>query len=83
MGADRSNALNEIVQKQAAAYRAQYVGQEVSVLIEETKVINGISYAVGHTPQYIQVALETEENLSNTFVTGIAKELPGADMLLL
>ena len=81
--ADRSNALNEIVQKQAAAYRAQYVGQEVSVLIEETKVINGISYAVGHTPQYIQVALETEENLSNTFVTGIAKELPGADMLLL
>lgn len=81
--ADRSNALNEIVQKQSAEYRAGFVGKEVSVLIEESKVIDGKAYAVGHTPEYVMVAVETKEELSNTVVTGIAKQMPGTDMLLL
>jgi len=85
--AERSSLLNEIVQKQSAEYRAGFVGKEVSVLIEETKEIDGKAYAVGHTPEYVMVAVTSASQETwppaNTFVKGIAKELPGTDMLLL
>ncbi len=61
----RSNILLELERKQSKEFRAYYVGREAEVLFEETKVIGGAAYQIGHTKDYVKVALLTEENLAN------------------
>ena len=34
-------------------------------MFEETKELNGKLFQVGHTADYVKVALETDQNLSN------------------
>ncbi len=62
---ERSNVLLELERRQSKEFRAFYVGREVEVLFEETKVIDGIAYQLGHTKDYVKVALQTEDNLAN------------------
>ena len=38
--------------------------------MEESGEINGGTYAVGYTKEYVKVALKTERNLSNVLVKG-------------
>ena len=61
----RSNLLLELEAKQSKEFRAYHVGKEVEVLFEETKVIAGKSYQIGHTADYVKVAAKTEENWAN------------------
>ncbi len=61
----RSNILLELEKEQSKAFRAHYVGREAEVLFEETKQINGVAYQLGHTKDYVKVALLSEENLAN------------------
>ncbi len=61
----RSNELLELERQQSKDFRAHYVGKEAEVLFEETKNIGGVDYQVGHTKDYVKVALLTEENLTN------------------
>jgi len=61
----RSNLLLELEAKQSKEFRAFHVGKEVEVLFEETKVIAGKSYQLGHTADYVKVAALTEENWAN------------------
>jgi len=63
--AKRSDVLMEMEEKHSKEFRSFYIGKEVEVLFEECKVIDGRLYQIGHTPDYVKVALETEENLSN------------------
>lgn len=62
---ERSNILLELEKQQSKEFRSFYVGREAEVLFEEGKQINGKQYQVGHTKDYVKVAVETDENWSN------------------
>jgi len=66
----RSNLLLEMEEIQSEEFRAYYVGKEEEVLFEEEKEIQGKKYWIGHTRQYVKVAAESEEKLSNTLKKG-------------
>lgn len=66
----RSDVLLEMEARQSIAYRKRLLQREVEVLMEESKDIDGITYQIGHTKEYVKVALRTDEDLSNQFVTG-------------
>lgn len=63
--AKRSGELLALEQKQSIQFRSRYIGKEAEVLFEEKKVINGRTFQLGYTADYVKVALETTENLSN------------------
>lgn len=44
-------------------FRKNKIGQETEVLFEEETIINNETYWVGHTRDYIKVAIKSEENL--------------------
>lgn len=62
---ERSNQLLTLEAQQSKAFRADYIDKETEVLFEEAKVIQGQTYQIGHTADYVKVAVPTEENLSN------------------
>lgn len=66
----RSGRLFALEKQQSHDFRAFYLGKEVTVLFEEKKEIDGATYCVGHTKEYVKVAKKTEENLSNQILTG-------------
>lgn len=76
--AKRSDILLAMEQKQSKDFRAFYVGTEVEVLYEEAKEIDGKIYQVGHTKEYVKVAKETTEDLTNVIrkekISGFLKD---------
>ena len=46
-------------------FRQRYIGKSRPVLFEESVLIGGKSYMVGHTPEYIKTAVLTDEPLEN------------------
>ena len=66
--AERSAAMIGLGERKRAAYEKQYVGREVEVLVEEDAVVDGRCVQVGHTKEYIKVALESNEDLKNRIV---------------
>lgn len=58
--AGRSDILLELERKQSVEFRRKYVGQAAEVLLEEEKEIGGKKYLLGHTMDYVKVALERE-----------------------
>lgn len=62
----RSDVLSEIDEKCSKDFRAYYVGKNVDVLIEEYKEIDGETYQIGHTSEYVKVAVKSEKALTNT-----------------
>lgn len=66
---ERSNELLALAQKMSKEFREDYLGREVTVLLEEPFVFEGETYMTGYTPTYVKVAVKTEENLANQFVT--------------
>lgn len=66
--AARSNELIELGKKKQDAYEKSMVGKTVEILVEEPAVIDGKSVQVGHTKEYIKVALTAAENLQNQIV---------------
>ena len=53
----RSDVLLELERKQSMEFRGRKLGQVVEVLMEEDKVIGGKNYLLGHTTDYVRVAL--------------------------
>lgn len=66
--AERSAQLIELGVKKQEAYEKEMVGKEAEILVEEPAQINGKEVQVGHTKEYIKVALESDENLQNQIV---------------
>ena len=64
----RSNELLEIDKTKREQYESALLGTTVEVLIEESIKRNGKTYQVGHTKEYVKIALETEEDLQNQLV---------------
>ncbi len=53
----RSNELLQMEKKQSKEFRNRYIGQTTEILIEETKEIAGKSFWLGHTRDYVKIAL--------------------------
>ncbi|MBQ7933916.1 MAG: MiaB/RimO family radical SAM methylthiotransferase [Lachnospiraceae bacterium] len=53
----RSNELLEMEKEQSRSFREYYIGREVAVLTEERKELASGWYMVGHTPDYVKVAI--------------------------
>ncbi len=66
MKALRSNRLLALEKEQSKNFRSRYIGEKTEVLFEETKEIGGELFWIGHTADYVKVALQAEENLANS-----------------
>jgi len=81
--AERSDVLIELAEKSGRAFREKFIGHTIEVLLEEQKNINGRSYMIGHTKEYVQAAVETDMDLANQVVFGKAECFLTEDILLL
>lgn len=64
----RSNAFIALGKENQKKYENYYIGKQVEVLVEEHAKIQGEDLQVGHTREYIKVALQSDKNLQNTIV---------------
>ncbi|MBR5566113.1 MAG: tRNA (N(6)-L-threonylcarbamoyladenosine(37)-C(2))-methylthiotransferase MtaB [Roseburia sp.] len=74
MKKERSAELLELEQKMSKEFREYYVEREVTALMEEEWNYGGNRYFVGYTKEYVKVAVKTQEDLTNQFITGKIKE---------
>lgn len=65
---ERSAVMIEMGHVKQLAYEEAFQGREVEVLIEEKACFDGREYWIGHTKEYIKVAVRSEENLGNKLV---------------
>lgn len=56
--AKRSDVLLAMDERDSEEFRSYYLNKITTVLLEEEKVIHGKSYWLGHTKEYVKVALE-------------------------
>lgn len=64
----RSNEMIAMGQKNQEAYEKSLVGKQVEILVEEKMMRDEKEYQVGHTKEYIKIALQSDENLLNHVV---------------
>ena len=56
----RSSELLELEGRQSVEFRRHYIGREAEVLLEETRELDGKRYLIGHTKDYVKVAVEAD-----------------------
>ena len=66
----RSAQLIALGEKMSEEFRQTYLGSEQEVLFEELSEIDGKSYFVGYTKEYVKVAKESESSLENQLIKG-------------
>ena len=64
----RSALLLELGQKKQREYEEKLLGTTREVLMEESVVIDGETWQVGHTKEYVKIGRKTREDLSNQLV---------------
>lgn len=60
----RSNMLLALNERNRKAYEEQFSGKETEILVEEQMEKDGKTYWIGHTKEYIRLAILSNENLS-------------------
>ena len=60
----RVSKLLELDAKLSREYREGKLGETDNIIVEEIKTINGANYFVGHTPEYVMVALKEDDSIS-------------------
>ena len=83
----RSGELLAMEKEQSKRFRAHYLGREAEVLLEEIKELDGVEYLLGHTRDYVKVAVPLAENgekaVTNTVVRGTVEGFVNDEILLL
>lgn len=83
----RSAGLLAMEKEQSKQFRAHYIGRNAEVLLEETKQIGGREYVLGHTGDYVKVAVPVAESgrqlLTNTVVCGRVEGFLNDEILLM
>ena len=79
----RSHILEELEYRQSQEFRSYYLGRQVEVLIEEKKELiweneKKICW-IGHTPEYIKVAIPVENDVKNGADAAIVNVTNGTD----
>lgn len=77
----RSGVLLDMEARKSREYRSQFIGKTVSVLFEEKKEISGKTYMLGHTKEYVKVAVETSQDLANQLLDVQIAEFLADDIL--
>ncbi len=76
--AERSDELEAMERCISSEFRRFYLGKTLPVLFEEEKEFDNGKYMIGHTPEYVKVAVQTdtikENTLADVKVTGFLKE---------
>ncbi len=57
----RSNELLQMEKRQSKEFRSRYIGQTAEILSEEVKEIAGKAYMLGHTKDYVRIAIPHPE----------------------
>ncbi len=66
----RSARLQAVEEKSSRKFREYYIGKKAEVLFEEKKTINGKDYYIGHTREYVKIAVPARaEKLENRIIT--------------
>lgn len=60
---ERVTKLLELDARLSREYRESKLGETDNIIVEEIKTINGENYYVGHTPEYVMVALKEDGSL--------------------
>lgn len=80
----RSNILLAMEASDSATFREYYLGKDVEVLFEEKKEIDGKEYWIGHTKEYVKVALNADEkDYQNCLVIGHLTRKLNEEVLLM
>ena len=79
---ERSQRLLALDEERKKEYMDQFLGQQAEVLMEEQILIEGIPHWVGHTREYVRVAVPSGENLQNKLVQVMTKSRHKDQMLL-
>ncbi len=58
---ERSDVLLDLTARQADEYRAQFLGKQEKVILEEPIELEGQSYYVGHTMRYVQCLVSVSD----------------------
>lgn len=80
--AKRSEELLRLEKRQSAEFRGRYLGQSAEVLLEEEKEIDGIRYLLGHTADYVRVAVKSGGHAPNELVMLQIRNFLTEDILL-
>lgn len=78
----RSDALIELNERLHKDYLNSFIGDTKEVLFEEKVKIYDKEYFIGHTKEYVKVAIDTDENLENRIVAVKLKELLNNEIVL-
>ena len=78
----RSNELLELEKEQSKTFRKNFINQNVKVLLEEEKEIEGKKYWLGHTGEYVKIALPGGEYKKNMLLTVKISGFLADDILL-
>ena len=69
----RSNTLLALDERNRKAYEEQFSGKETEILVEEQMEKDGKTYWIGHTKEYIRLAILSDENLSGRLLKEIGR----------
>lgn len=69
--AQRSNELLDMERRQSREFRKYYIGKEVEVLLEDVKGIEGAEYFVGHTKDYVKIAVPLSGGLQSNMLVRV------------
>ena len=78
----RSDELLALEKEMSLEYRKSLLGCKKQVLLEEKITVDGREYMVGHTKEYVKIAVPCSENRKNTFVEGIVEGMLTEEILL-
>lgn len=65
---ERSNELLAMERLQSMEFRRAYIGQEAEVLLEDVAEIDNRLWRIGHTADYVKVAVKAEGTRENSMV---------------
>lgn len=80
---ERSSELIALGDKMSKAFREYYLGREEEVLFEEEMELDGKTYYVGYTKEYVKVAKVSEVPLDNQMVRGTLKKALNEEIYLM
>ena len=70
----RSEELLALGARMSREFRDYYIGKKTQAILEEKFLWEGETYYTGYTKEYVKVAVQSERELQNQFVSGIVKK---------
>lgn len=80
--AERSDILFEDLSLMNREFLEWHIGKEAEILMEEPVSFGGKDYFLGHTKEYVKMAVQADGNLENKLITGRVKGMLKEHILL-